>query len=129
MLHGADDGLLEVRMLKKVAAFSTSSSPPRFLGLIPRPPINWGIPAAVDNPIATARDWNGLALYPRLEPAIASPVDLDALTTETCLATSSSAKRMDGTGTAAGHREGRAVEHVSCRENLASFSSWGRLTA
>jgi len=71
----------------------------------------------------------GQALHPRLDPATASPSDLDALPSETWLATSSSAKRMDGTGTAAGRREGRAAEQVSSRANRASLSSWGRLTA
>jgi hypothetical protein len=40
-------------------------------------------------------------------------------------ATSSSAKGTDGTGTAAGRREGRAVEQASSRGILASFSSLG----
>jgi hypothetical protein len=69
------------------------------------------------------------ALHPWLESATASPSDLNALSTQTWLTTLRSAKGTHGTGTAAGRRERAAVEQVSSRGHLASFSSWGRLTA
>ena len=71
----------------------------------------------------------GRGVHPGIEPVAASLSDLDALPTETWLATSSSAKGMDGTGTAARRQEGKAAKQVSNRVNPASFSSWGRLTA
>jgi hypothetical protein len=75
------------------------------------------------------RSGMGQALHRRLDSATASPSDLDALPTETWLATSVSGKGMDQAGTAAGRREARAVGQMSSRENLASFCSCWRLSA